>query len=43
MGKLFDDNVRLFDGLIYDRVAYGRRPGCDPELISYPRRPRCRA
>ena len=35
MGKLFDENVRLFEGLVYDRVAYGRRPGCDPELISH--------
>ncbi len=35
MGKLFEQHIRLFDGLVYDRVAYGRRPGCDPELISH--------
>jgi N-methylhydantoinase B/oxoprolinase/acetone carboxylase alpha subunit len=33
MGKLFDAKARLFDELIYDTEAYGRQPGCDPELI----------
>jgi len=33
MGKLFDKHIRLFDGLIYERDAYDKRPGCDPELI----------
>ena len=33
MGKLFDTHARLFDGLIYDRDVYGKRPGCDPDLI----------
>src|SRR3990172_7719117 len=33
MGKLFDQHARLFDGLIYERDAYEKRPGCDPELI----------
>jgi acetophenone carboxylase len=35
MGKLFDQHVRLFDGMIYERDAYSKRPGCDPELISH--------
>lgn len=35
MGKLFDEHVRLFPGLIYERDAYDRRPGCDPELIAH--------
>lgn len=35
MGKLFDQHARLFEGLIYETDAYGRRPGCDPELISH--------
>src|ERR1700741_1307292 len=35
MGKLFDRHARLFKGLIYDRDAYDRRPGCDPELIAH--------
>ena len=35
MGKLFDRHARLFKDLIYERDAYGRRPGCDPELISH--------
>ena len=33
MPSLFDRHVRLFDGLVYDRDVYDRRPGCDPELI----------
>ena len=33
MGKLFDTHGQLFDGLIYDRDVYGKRPGCDPDLI----------
>ena len=33
MGQLFDRHARLFDGFVYDTVAYGRRPGCDPDLI----------
>ncbi len=35
MGKLFDQHARLFKGLIYETDAYGRRPGCDPALISH--------
>ena len=35
MGKLFDKYARLHDGLIYERDAYGRRLGVDPELISH--------
>jgi len=35
MGKLFDRHARLFEGLIYETDAYGRRPGCDPALISH--------
>ena len=35
MGKLFDRHARLFDGLIYEHDAYGKRPGCDPELICH--------
>jgi len=35
MGTLFDKHARLFEGLIYETDAYGRRPGCDPELISH--------
>lgn len=35
MGHLFDTNARLFDGLIYDRDVYDKRPGCDPELICH--------
>ncbi len=31
--SLFDRHVSLFDGLVYDRDVYGRRPGVDPELI----------
>jgi acetophenone carboxylase len=34
MGKLFDKYVRLFDGFIYERDAYGKRPGCDPDIIA---------
>lgn len=26
---------KMFDGFVYDRDAYGRRPGCDPELIAH--------
>ena len=33
MGALFDANAHLFDGLIYDRNVYGKRPGCDPDII----------
>lgn len=33
MGKLFDRRARLLEGLIYDTEAYGKQPGCDPELI----------
>ena len=33
MGKLFDEAITLFDGLIYDRDVYEKRPGCDPEII----------
>ena len=33
MGKLFDEHSHLFDGLIYERDAYSKRPGCDPDLI----------
>ena len=33
MGRLFDQNHKLFDGLIYTRDVYDARPGCDPELI----------
>ena len=32
-GKLLEQHLRLFDGFIYERDAYDRRPGCDPELI----------
>jgi N-methylhydantoinase B/oxoprolinase/acetone carboxylase alpha subunit len=35
MGKLFDQHARLFEGLVYERDAYSRRPGCDPELICH--------
>jgi acetophenone carboxylase len=35
MGKLFDANARLFDGLFYKTDAYGVHPGIDPELISH--------
>ena len=35
MGALFDRYARLREGLIYDRDAYDRRPGVDPELISH--------
>jgi acetophenone carboxylase len=35
MGRLFDANVRLFEGLIYGRDVYDKRPGCDPELICH--------
>ena len=34
MGKLFDKHVRLFEGLVYERDAYDKRPGCDPEIIA---------
>ena len=34
MGKLFDKHVRLFDGFVYSRDAYDKRPGCDPEIIA---------
>ena len=34
MGKLFDKHVRLFKGLVYERDAYDKRPGCDPEIIA---------
>ena len=33
MGALFDANAHLFEGLIYDRNVYGKRPGCDPDII----------
>ena len=33
MPSLFDRHVSLFDGLVYDRDVYGRRPGVDPALI----------
>lgn len=33
MGKLFEQHARLHPGLIYDTVAYSKRPGCDPALI----------
>ncbi|MGE3935574.1 MAG: hypothetical protein AB7F67_20095, partial [Rhodospirillaceae bacterium] len=33
MGKLFDRHAHLFEGFIYERDVYDRRPGCDPELI----------
>lgn len=32
MGRL-RDSIRLHDGLIYDRHAYGKAPGRDPELL----------
>ena len=35
MGALFDRYAVLHEGLIYDRDAYDRRPGVDPELISH--------
>jgi acetophenone carboxylase len=35
MGALFDRYAVLRDGLIYERDAYDRRPGVDPELISH--------
>lgn len=35
MGGLFAKRARLIDGLVYERDAYGKRPGCDPELISH--------
>ncbi|MBM3485068.1 MAG: hypothetical protein FJX67_00315 [Alphaproteobacteria bacterium] len=35
MGLLFEQNARLFDGLTYDMDVYGKRPGCDPELICH--------
>lgn len=34
MGRLFDKHARLFKGLVYERDAYDKRPGCDPELIA---------
>ncbi len=34
MGKLFDKHVRLSEGFVYERDAYDRRPGCDPEIIA---------
>lgn len=34
MGKLFNRHVRLFKGFVYERDAYDRRPGCDPEIIA---------
>ncbi|MEO1542739.1 MAG: hydantoinase B/oxoprolinase family protein [Pseudomonadota bacterium] len=33
MGALFDKHVRLFDGLVYEKDAYDKRPGCDPDII----------
>jgi N-methylhydantoinase B/oxoprolinase/acetone carboxylase alpha subunit len=35
MGALFDRYVRLSEGLVYEQDAYGRRPGCDPDLIAH--------
>ena len=35
MGALFDRYIRLTEGLIYEHDAYGRRPGCDPDLIAH--------
>lgn len=35
MGKLFEKYARLFEGFIYERDVYDRRPGCDPELICH--------
>ena len=35
MGELFERYAALSDGLIYERDAYDRRPGVDPELISH--------
>ncbi|MGE0747870.1 MAG: hydantoinase B/oxoprolinase family protein [Rhodospirillales bacterium] len=35
MGKLFDAQARLFEGLVYDKDVYDKRPGCDPELICH--------
>ena len=35
MGKLFEQHATLFDGLIYERDVYDKRPGCDPELICH--------
>ncbi|MBM3485067.1 MAG: hydantoinase B/oxoprolinase family protein [Alphaproteobacteria bacterium] len=35
MGALFDHHVRLTAGLTYDRDAYGRGPGVDPDLICH--------
>jgi N-methylhydantoinase B/oxoprolinase/acetone carboxylase alpha subunit len=32
---LFDKHVRLFEGFVYERDAYDKRPGCDPELICH--------
>ena len=33
MGALFDRHAQLFDGLIYERDVYDKRPGCDPDII----------
>ena len=35
MGALFDRYAMLREGLIYERDAYDKRPGVDPELISH--------
>ena len=35
MGALFDRYAVLHEGLIYERDAYDKRPGVDPELISH--------
>lgn len=35
MGKLFERYSRLSPDFIYDRDAYDKRPGCDPELICH--------
>src|SRR5262249_8245947 len=34
MGKLVGKPKPLFDGLISERDAYDKRPGCDPEIIA---------
>ena len=33
MTTLFERHARLFEGYVYERDVYGRRPGCDPDLI----------
>ena len=35
MGKLFDQHAHLFPGFVYEKDAYGKRAGCDPDLICH--------